>query len=116
VFVLEPEVERWIWCDPSRLLQEVRWPPEHGHVLEWLGQEAPACVKEGRVVRPKEALDAVLRAVGRPRSSSLFDTLGKTMSIHRCSDAEFRRMAAQLRAWFPGRSDAARNMADNQEV
>lgn len=99
--VVEPELERWLWCDPRHLPDAIQWPPDGPPIIDWLRQAGMADADPVSIARPKEALQAVLRSVRRPWSSSLFKRLAARVSLVRCSDPAFRRMVHQLSSWFP---------------
>jgi hypothetical protein len=51
--------------------------------------------------RPKEALEAALRAVRKARSSSIYRELAERVSIKRCRDMAFIKLRDKLNRWFP---------------
>ncbi|MFB3133348.1 MAG: hypothetical protein ACE10K_12585, partial [Rhodothermales bacterium] len=50
--------------------------------------------------RPKEAVEAVLRATDTPRSSSLYRQLAQKVSLNRCDDPAFLKLKSTLQEWF----------------
>jgi len=98
VIVLDPELEVWVWS---------RSP----HVPEILGVtqaelqqilEAFPTTPEGKPQCPKEALIAVLRRSGRPRSARIFQELAERVSL-RANERAFDKLRSTLQTWFaPG--------------
>ncbi len=50
---------------------------------------------------PKGSMEAVLRAVRRPRSSSIYNELAAQVSLRRCVDPAFNKLKTTLQDWFP---------------
>jgi hypothetical protein len=50
---------------------------------------------------PKETLEAIVRNNNIRRSSAMYGKIAHNVSVNRCEDPEFKRLIAQLRAWFP---------------
>lgn len=100
--VIEPEVDVWAWGADSVLRDAVEWPSNQGPIRDWLrANQFQVHDLSGKPVRPKEALEEVLRRSDQPRSSSLYGKLAERLSLQRCSDAAFLRLRHQLQLWFP---------------
>jgi hypothetical protein len=55
--------------------------------------------------RPKEALEAALREIRRPRSSALYSELATRVSLRGYDEPAFAALTATLQRWFPGEQD-----------
>ncbi len=98
--VIDPELEIWIWSDS----------PEVPRSVGWIGQELDlrTCLEKqglwagGRLKPedPKRALEWVLRHLQKPRSSSLYEQIAKSVSLNRCVDPAFAQLKTILKNWF----------------
>mgnify|MGYP000008799515 CR=1 FL=1 len=99
VVVVVPELEAWVWTDSPHLPEILGW--NQGSIFA----EIERCNFErnalGKPMRPKEALDSILRTVKKPRSSALFSRLAEKVSLDRCQDPSFQRARQVLQQWFP---------------
>lgn len=99
---LDPELEAWVWSDSPQVPLALGWAPTQASDLRpWLieyGLWEPGRPKPSQ---PKRAVEAVLRHTWKPRSSSIYEHLARTVSLQRCSDPAFARLVQVLRAWFP---------------
>lgn len=98
--VIEPEVDVWMWGADTVMREQIAWPSSAGAVRDWLATQDFTVNESGKPVRPKEALERVLRHVGQPRSSSLYEKLASRLSLPRCTDPAFQRLRASLQTWF----------------
>ena len=57
---------------------------------------------DGKPLRPKEALEAMVPVHRQPRSSALYEKVTNRISLQNCRDPAFLRLNQQLQAWFPG--------------
>jgi hypothetical protein len=99
--VLDPELEAWVWSDSPHVERVLGWEHRSPGLREWLCAERflePGATKPGR---PKEALEAALRASRVQRSSSLYRKLAENVSLSRCTDTGFLELRSVLAAWFP---------------
>jgi hypothetical protein len=98
--VIEPEVDVWMWGSDNAVQQVIGWasPPA---VREWLKQRGFELNRDGKPLRPKEAMDAVTKESDQPRSSALYEEIAGKISLQRCTDAAFQRLRHQLILWFP---------------
>lgn len=101
--VIEPEVDVWMWGADNSVESALEWPAGKG-VRQWLREQGFAFGPNEKPVRPKEALEAVLRLTGMPRSSALYQTIAEKISLRRCADESFGRLRDQLIEWFPKRA------------
>ena len=98
--VADPEIENWVWSDSPHVPSCLGWNNRMS-VVEWLQSEGYWPENASKPPRPKEALQAVLRLTGQPRSSALYGTLAERVSLARCTDPAFLKLRNTLRNWFP---------------
>jgi hypothetical protein len=99
VVVLDPELEIWVWSDSPVVDAALDWHNRTPPLRDWLRTQGFNFYAT-KPQRPKEAVEAVLRAVRKPRSSSLYRDLAERVSLDRCSDPAFARLKALLQTWF----------------
>jgi hypothetical protein len=99
--VLEPELEVWLWSDSPHVDDVLGWRDRVPGLRDWL--TARSFLEKGRPKpeRPKEAVEAALREVRKPRSSSLYKQIAERVSFARCTEPSFLRFRKLLAAWFP---------------
>ncbi len=98
VIVVDPELENWVWSDSPEVDQAVGWA-ELVPLRQWV-REQSFDFQGGKPRRPKEALEAVLRQVQKPRSSELFQRLAQRVGLDRCRDPAFGKLKQCLTSWF----------------
>lgn len=103
--VIDPELENWVWSDSPEVDRVLGWAESLKGVRQWVNEQGFS-ISRGKPDRPKEAMEAALRQVRKPRSSGLFRRLGEHVSLDRCQDQAFRKLRAQLKAWFPARDSS----------
>ena len=101
--VIDPEVEVWVFSPSPNVEECLGWPRHRGRIRPWLQKNALWSADEAKPSHPREALERVLREIPRPRSSTIYECLGRRVSVRQCIDPAFRRMLATLAMWFPGR-------------
>jgi len=101
VVVIDPELEVWLWTDSPRIEAELGWEGRAVVLREWLrdGGWWPSGAR--KPLRPKEALERVLRESRLPRSSAIYGRLARRVGLRRCEDESFQRFCGRLRSWFP---------------
>lgn len=102
--VLDPELEAWVWSDSPHVAVVAGWKNQRPPLRRWLiGQ---GYLQEGatKPAQPKEALEAALHTVRKPRSASLYRQLAERVSLRRCNDPSFLELKTILTAWFPADS------------
>lgn len=98
--VVEPELDVWMWGAETHIRTAARWQTPPG-ILDWLADEQYVFdAATGKPTRPKEALEAVFRHTGTPRSSAHYAQIASTISFPKCRDAAFRRLRDALLRWF----------------
>lgn len=100
--VVDPEIENWVWTDSPHVASCLSWNKPIG-LRDWLCQQGLWPDGVPKPPRPKEAVQAVLRLVGVPRSSAIYGELAERASVARCSDPAFLKFRDKLRLWFPSR-------------
>jgi len=100
VIVLEPELEIWVFS-PSIYVQRCLGWKKAGRLRDWLESQGLWVPGHPKPARPKEAVERVLLDLRRPRSSSLYECLGRSVSTNDCQDAAFHRFLQTLADWFP---------------
>lgn len=99
--VLSPELEAWLWSDSPRVDDAAGWKGRRPALRRWLTEQGWLREGEAKPERPKEAFQAALREAQRPRSSSLYQQIAESVSLHRCRDGSFLEFKEILRNWFP---------------
>lgn len=99
--VIDPELENWVFNDSPEVDASMGWRGNHPPLRTWLVDQNYLAAGEIKPARPKEAMEAALRHVRMPRSSSIFGRLAEHVGIGRCTDGSFQKLKARLRAWFP---------------
>jgi hypothetical protein len=101
VIDIDPELENWVFNDLREVDASMGWRGNHPPLRTWLVDQNYLATGEIKPARPKEAMEAALRDVRRPRSSSIYGRLAEHVGIGRCTDGAFQKQKARLRAWFP---------------
>lgn len=101
VIVIEPELEAWIWADWQACQAALALQPSSADLRSWLLRSGYLPHGHPRKPsRPKEAFEAVLRRLGRPRSSSLYGAIAEHASFESCRDPAFEKLRSTLANWF----------------
>jgi hypothetical protein len=100
VVAIDPELDVWVWSDSPHVDRELGWSHRQPGLRSWL--TAKGFLVEGAVKpeQPKEALEAALREVRKPRSSALYEALAIKVSLAKCTDLAFVKLRTVLRGWF----------------
>lgn len=100
VIVLDPELEVWVWSDSPHVAASLDWAGRQPHLRDWLVEKGYWPIDEAKPPRPKEAMEAALRQVRKPRSSAIYLELAQTVSLQGHSEPAFLRFTAALQRWF----------------
>lgn len=100
--VIEPEVDVWMWGSDNALAQILGRPGDQS-IRNWLRQKGFEFSEHDKPLRPKEALEALVEALQRPRSSSIYQKIAGRVSLDRCIDPAYQRLRQRLAEWFPPR-------------
>lgn len=104
--VIDPEVDIWLWGSNNALAQVLNWSNPNS-IRDWLLSEGFAFDTANKPIRPKEAIEAVLRECRIVRSAAIYGKIVERISLARCTDQAFRRLSEALAGWFR-QGDAAR--------
>lgn len=99
--VLDPELEAWVWSDSPHVDVALGWTQRPPALRSWLAEQGFLEQNQVKPDRPKEAVEAVLRFVGKPRSSAIYHDLAVNISLRRCSDPAFLKLRTALQRWSP---------------
>lgn len=99
--VIAPELEMWVWSDSPEVDRALGWVGRSPALRPWLNEKKLLHQGEGKPDRPKEAVEAALRFVRKPRSSAIYRQLAESVSFRRCVDPAFKKLATTLQTWFP---------------
>lgn len=97
---IAPELETWVWSDSPEVDQALGWGGRLPSLRDWLISEHWLSEKQLKPDRPKEAFDAAIRQVRKPRSARIFEALGENVSVNRCQDRAFLKLRDTLAGWF----------------
>lgn len=103
VIVLDPELEIWVFASSPHVQRCLGWSRSVA-LRDWLENQGLWAQEHAKPARPKEALERALLVERRPRSSSLYECLGRSVSTKDCSDPAFQKLLGTLGAWFPAES------------
>ncbi len=100
VVVLDPELENWVWSDSPWVERCLGWQGHQNNIREWLKLKGLWDEGDIKPKDPKGAVEAALREVRKPRSSSIYLDLARNVSFQRCTDQAFLRLKDILQSWF----------------
>jgi hypothetical protein len=98
--VIDPELEVWMWGSDNAMEVHIGRPDQSG-IRPWLKTKGFQFNANEKPLRPKEALDLVLKNNHRPHSSAIFDLIASNISLQNCKEKSFLRLKKQLQTWFP---------------
>jgi len=98
---LVPELEAWVWSASPHVPSVLGWSHNSDTLREWLVEHGWWSPAEPKPTKPKEAMEAVLRVTGLPRSSSVYCRLAERVSLGPCQDSGFMKLQGTLQEWFP---------------
>ncbi|GAB4556306.1 MAG: hypothetical protein OHK0023_28530 [Anaerolineae bacterium] len=101
VVVIAPELERWVWSTSPIVDEVIGWKEEDSTLREWLLEKKWLKVGSSKPDKPKEALEAAMRHIKKPRSAALYQQLAQRLPLESCTDVHFNRLLEILRKWFP---------------
>lgn len=99
VVTIKPELENWIWVQPSELEPIIGWNFVDIELSEWLNQKVNL-TDINKPVDPKEILEDILEMVQKPRSARIYRDVAETATLHNCRDESFLKFRATLQKWF----------------
>ena len=98
--VIDPELEAWVWSDSPHVSSILGWGDRTPDLQTWLQEEGFLSEGLQKPVKPKEAVERVLRLARKPRSSVIYEELATRVSVRRCTDPAFGKLKEVLKAWF----------------
>jgi len=101
VVVLAPELDVWVWTPSPHVDSCLGWTGRQPPLRDWLVENGFWSAGAEKPDRPKEAMEAALRHVGRPRSSAIYLELAERVSLQGHNDPAFMRLTRALQRWFP---------------
>lgn len=99
--VIDPEVEMWVWSNSPHVENILGWDGQNPNLRDWLIVKQFLVEGQNKPARPKESLEAVLRKVKKPRSSSIYKQIAERVSLNNCVDPSFIKLKESVRLWFP---------------
>lgn len=102
--VINPELDAWMWSDSPHLDDILGWQGRQPSLREWLEKRGQLVAGETKPARPKETLEAAVKAARKARSSALYREVAERVSLERCTDPAFSKLRVTLRHWFPKHS------------
>ncbi len=99
--VIAPELENWVWQDSPHVCSALGFENTFAALradLETKGFWQP---NEAKPVRPKEAVEWVLRQSRKGRSSAIYQQLAMRVTARGCTDPAFLTLKDALLRWFP---------------
>ena len=98
--VIDPELEVWVFSDSPHVAAALGWPTSIVELRAALENEGLWDAGHSKPQDPKAAMDWALRRANRPRSSSTYRSLARSVSIRRCADRSFLRLRELLQGWL----------------
>jgi len=100
VVAIAPELESWVFTSSPQVEACIQWPGP-ARLRNWLQSQGHWSEVHTKPKDPKAALEAALARVRRPRSSSIYECLGRSVGFETCNDRAFVRLRQILQTWFP---------------
>jgi hypothetical protein len=104
VIVIDPELEAWVLQDSPHVAAAFRYdgalPLRH-----WLRDNGHWPAEAIKPPDPKTAVEAVCRFTRTARSAAVYGKIVSRVSVTRCVDPAFRRLAETLCEWFPSEAE-----------
>lgn len=100
VVVFAPELEVWVWSNSPHVAACLGWAGRQPSLREWLATISYWPLDEPKPPRPKEAMEAALREVRKPRSSAIYLELAERVSLQGHAEPAFLRFTQALQRWF----------------
>lgn len=101
VVVIDPELEVWAFAASPHVAQCLGWPPGRGTLRSWLQRRHLWPAGRSKPEHPRAVFELILREVDRPRSSAVYERLGRRVGLRGCTDAAFYKFSTTLANWFP---------------
>lgn len=98
--VLDPELEVWVWSASPHVVDCLGWAHRQPTLRDWLAETNHWPADRPKPPRPKEAMEAALRQVRKPRSSAIYLELAQSVSLQSHTEPAFLRFTNLLQRWF----------------
>jgi hypothetical protein len=98
--VIDPEIEIWVWSRVPEVDIALGWTGRRPSLWEWAVANGHLHAGESKPHRPKEAMEAALSQVRKPRSSVIYRQLAETVDFTPCTDPAFLKLRQTLGNWF----------------
>lgn len=98
--VIAPELEVWVWNPSPHVAECIGWGNRQPDLRNWLARAGYWPESQSKPSHPKEALEAALREIRRPRSSALYGDLATKVSLRGHTEPAFAALTSALRRWF----------------
>ena len=100
VVVIAPELEKWVWSASPHVDAALGWTGRTPRLRAWLQEHGHWAANEAKPSRPKDAVLAAIRAVGKSRTSRLYADLAGKVGFNQCTDEAFVKLRQVLHGWF----------------
>lgn len=100
VVVLAPELEVWVWSDSPHVARCLGWADRIPPLRDWLAERGYWQADVPKPRQPKTTLEAALREVYKPRSSSIYSELARSVSLKGHTEPAFLHLIQALQKWF----------------
>lgn len=100
VVVIAPELEAWVFSASPNVETCLEWVGPV-RLRTWLQDKGLWREERAKPDDPKSALEAALATLRRPRSSAIYENLGRSVGLGQCQDHAFNRLRTVLQQWFP---------------
>ncbi|GMV60075.1 MAG: hypothetical protein AMXMBFR72_31680 [Betaproteobacteria bacterium] len=98
--VIDPELEAWVFAQSPHVDEALGWTGRQPKLREVLVQRNLWAPQAAKPSDPKKAVEHALRAVRKPRSSSIYRQLAERVTLQGCQDRAFQRLTMLLKEWF----------------
>jgi hypothetical protein len=103
--VISPELEAWVWAPSTHVETCLGWAGKSPSLRNWLANNRHWPYRSPKPPRPKEAMEAALRKVRKPRSSAIYLQLAQRVDLQGHTEPAFLRLTRTLQRCFPQRLD-----------
>lgn len=101
VIVLDPELEVWVWSHSLHVPESLGWQNQTMSLRSWMIEQNHLEENHVKPPHPKDAMEAVLKQVRKPRSSSIYLQLAQKVSLRGHLEPAFVKFQTTLQTWFP---------------
>lgn len=99
--VINPELEIWLWSDSPEVDAALGWKGKSPSLRSWLLEKGFLNNGPLKPSPPKDAVEAALKEVYKPRSAAIYKKIAESVSLKRCQDPAFLKLKEKLTQWFP---------------